>query len=1626
MGSVYVVTDHLDEEKKKALKLIQTSAISEIEILSLSKRIRVLRKLNLQGVLTPLEQGTSPSGLFYTMDFSEQPNLTSIANQLTDSDITRILFELSGILASLHEQKLLHRRIHSNNLFIHRNYIHSAIQNESIVFLTDTGLSLQNSDDHFPIFSAPEILEGANPNRQTELYSFALLAYALYHRNLYELLSETNKLTPTTHTYQWLNQSIRSDVSNIIMRCLNVNPQLRPYDFREIEAIFYRNLITKPQKKPLPSSSAFVGRSNEFRFFNTKLKEVQQKKQWAFLIKGELETGKSRFMDEFAIEHQLRGKVSIRLEGTNIEPLLKIFPFSRSLVLTSPNLYSFVIENFKKIIDGKVLPTPIVICWHRFDEVGENGFLFFKQLFLLNQHLPILWLLETTHPIPQFDSLGRSDHFTHYSLSALDQQDVITFVGIYLQHAPGYQSLTRQLIQYFGTRPGWLIHALQVLISQKAIVYSYGKWRIHPLEIEKLIKSGELTPKVDLVTLTPLARTILQWMSVYKNPLKEEDIISIFGGSEEVLQKALHILLSSGYLIQVGNKYQFHYPVLKDSILKTLPNYRIKQIHGWIAQWIERNSNRSNQPNELLIVAQNYLEGGEINAFLRVFEVLLEKHWKNPTLHFSTDLLLKAINETKSPLTTVNQFKALRILYRQYDIENQYEKALEVCKIIQNKNEFKPFYQPYWLLNRIAKNEFALQNYHTARNYYEEAISLNTKKHLQELFFSYRGLIFCLQQVDSTVYSYHIFHQYKQILENQEDSELKNQEIIQYAVLLQSFHKRSEAQSILEKTLVQIPAKNIQLKIRYIRQLLNVYISNGDSKSFVDLLATYEKYFQNYATPFQQLVLLQQKIVNEIQNGNIKKVRSQIEETIQLSKIYYLPQNQVVMLFDWSQAYFFTGEFETSNRLLLQSLLIINRLQLLDLKLLALVKIARIREILNKNNEKLLYHIYKNLSGVKNRNYSSELIFELVSLRTSSLNNDLSNLIDSLDQETYYPNELIKLLYFRRRIASNFVYQYTYEDLEKFTNSYVLISEPFDQGLYLRELLQCSIEFNLPEMVKRIASLTLRHFENLNARWYLAECNQLTANFLIRIGQYSEGLIHTSQANFYFDSIGLPKPKFFSTSSNTISETDEMSKLNIPMLSLHRLVKQINQLEIPSVTLDFFLKESVLGSGANGGMVFIEESESIRISKHPQYTYGTISSDFQWFPVVSNCYTNCKIITLSKDSDNHNERASYKFAAIPLMNQSKAYGVLLLEFNTEVVANPWLEFYFQLLTELSSTIQILPQNQHEVIETHRVIQLDSYVLSNYDELIGQSNRMREVYRTLHLLKKKEYPVLIIGESGTGKEIVAKIIHRQSIRSNAPFYAINCAALPDTLIESNLFGHTKGAFTGADSASEGFFTKANLGTIFLDEINHMSLSMQGKLLRVIQEGEYYPVGSTHMKKTNVRIICAGKPILYEMLKSNQFREDLYFRINVVEIRLPVLSEKKEDIPFLIRHFIDKYSVENGIRIKGIRKNALQVLTDYDYPGNVRELENILRYAFLHLENGDYLGLQQLPKELASISQEDFSSNKLDGKVAEFEKKFILQVLQENNWNRSKASKILGLSRPTLNHKIKIYQLERVND
>ncbi|OGP35011.1 MAG: Fis family transcriptional regulator [Deltaproteobacteria bacterium GWC2_65_14] len=336
--------------------------------------------------------------------------------------------------------------------------------------------------------------------------------------------------------------------------------------------------------------------------------------------------------------------------------------------------------------------------------------------------------------------------------------------------------------------------------------------------------------------------------------------------------------------------------------------------------------------------------------------------------------------------------------------------------------------------------------------------------------------------------------------------------------------------------------------------------------------------------------------------------------------------------------------------------------------------------------------------------------------------------------------------------------------------------------------------------------------------------------------------------------------------------------------------------------------------------------------------------------------------------------------------------------------------------DLSMTIRKIIEHQ-KLVKENLYLRKELKKQYRLHDMVSKNHKMIEIFELVKTVAKSNSIVLVQGESGTGKELLSRAIHMESPRKDEPFVSVSCVALTESLLESELFGHEKGAFTGADQARSGKIELAKNGTLFLDEIGDISLKLQMDLLRVLEQREFQRVGGNQMIPINSRIIAATNRDLKKAIEEGRFREDLYYRLNVISVHIPPLRVRKEDIPLLVEHFVDRFNIEMGKNVEGVVESAMRLLMDYGWPGNARELRNVIERAMVVTK-----GRMILDADL-SLPQAPGVSESRGKSLSEMEKEHIRQVLKENRWNIIRSAQVLGIDRVTLYNKIRKYELKK---
>ncbi len=482
----------------------------------------------------------------------------------------------------------------------------------------------------------------------------------------------------------------------------------------------------------------------------------------------------------------------------------------------------------------------------------------------------------------------------------------------------------------------------------------------------------------------------------------------------------------------------------------------------------------------------------------------------------------------------------------------------------------------------------------------------------------------------------------------------------------------------------------------------------------------------------------------------------------------------------------------------------------------------------------------------------------------------------------------------------------------------------------------------------------------------------------------------------------------------------------------YEITQKLNTITDIDVLIEQTLSSLLDISEADGGILCLHSNPTIPESwdykVYQNYTQDDHTYD-TFMDICRQAWSDNNMVNLKQP---HFAPEYNNILVIPLAMRKKALGVVLLF--TKEGSNYFSDRVINLLNAMANQVIVIIENirTSNLEKTHAIIREQLNAGNLYANIIGKSPAMLKIFEIIEKIKDTPTSVLLDGPSGTGKELIARALHYSSNRRNKSFVAQYCGALPETLLESELFGHVKGSFTGAAYDKKGLFEIADGGTFFLDEISDISLSTQTKLLRFLQEGEIKRVGSTKTEKVNVRVVCATNVPLLEKVKKGDFRLDLYYRLNVIKIEVPPLRERADDIPLLAIFFLDRYNKRINKNVLGITDEAMKCLEHYEWPGNVRQLENEIERAVTLVEDNSFIKPEDLSEEVYKYSENEQTIRLLSKKstlkdaIEDLERRMIQEILEKFNWNQTQASKELGLSRQGLIKKLKRYNLDRDNE
>lgn len=780
--------------------------------------------------------------------------------------------------------------------------------------------------------------------------------------------------------------------------------------------------------------------------------------------------------------------------------------------------------------------------------------------------------------------------------------------------------------------------------------------------------------------------------------------------------------------------------------------------------------------------------------------------------------------------------------------------------------------------------------------------------------------------------------------------------------------------------------------------------------------------------------------VTMMDHGEYEKAESALKKSLETAVDFGFYRNTVASLNNLGALYFKKGDWNQSTALYEQA---ITKSQENNFSEGLLRSFNNLGEVYEKENElNLAYDLYfkglELLPSVRDDYIRAELYGNLGSVLTKlhKFKEAYSYLVESLDFFKSI-NARDKIIEGHQKQAYYFILTRNYESADYcITQANKMATEQnrvFEIGraLYLRALLERK---NL-ENAKQYLNEAITYFVETGNNYELSLANYELAEVLFDLQEWEQALqiLKTNKKVIqHYGSIKLLEQNDILMQKITREYSLQMKDVKFEenlLNQFYEITQKLNTLSDLDVLIEQSLDSLIDISEADGGILCLHTSGSVPDSWDYKI-YRNFSHDDKSYDVFLNLCTDVyQTNKLNNFKQPHFAPSYNNILVIPLSIRKNVLGVVLLYCQSG--SHYFSERIINLLNALSNQVIVIIENVRSanLEKTHAIIREQLNAGNLYANIIGQSPEMLKIFDVIEKVKDTPTSVLLEGPSGTGKELIARALHYSSNRRSKAFVAQYCGALPETLLESELFGHVKGSFTGAAYDKKGLFEIADGGTFFLDEIADISQSTQAKLLRFLQEGEIKRVGATKTEKVNVRVVCATNVSLLDRVKSGDFRLDLYYRLNVIRIEVPALKKRHGDIPLLAIHFLDKYNKRIGKNVTGITSEAMSTLEQYDWPGNVRQLENEIERAVTLAEEGSFIKPSDFSDEVRRFMENMQTINMLSGKrslkdaIEELERKLIMDSMEATGWNQTQTAKDLGLSRQGLIKKLKRYNLYR---
>ncbi len=1653
-GTVLLVSDTFQNDELIALKVIRRDILSTEIRKRFTKEFRLLRLLKHPGVINCYDFGYCDAfGEYFTMERATWPTLASLKEPIPTESVIRLLFNIASVLSFVHNHQITHYDLKPNNIFIDiENLTKEDSLDLPLIKIGDFGIAgnrvSRDPGDRFISldYSAPELFQASKVDARADLFSFAMIGYILlrgaspYTDQSYEPFL-TQKLNWLPDQSDWMRPDIPDELAVLLTRCLNSNPAFRPRNASEVISILARMIPKKASEYATLSTPLFIGRIGEKRLLGSRLHEVSQGEQWAILLYGEAESGKSRLMDEFALQQQMQGKIIIRLDGSDLSPLalhlshLRNLDISNSQFIAEEDIWRLLSSFFK----GWQSPNPIIICWHNFDSVSQSVIRKFKNFLLKHSQYPLFWLLESKENHPELSSLSYSDHLVRHEVPQLESSQVQELIVNLLNDATGSEILAKSMFDLIGGRPGWLLQVLRQLITRKHVVQQDSHWYIiNPDIIDSIRDVAELL-KVDLKQLSLPSRWVVEWLAVLNRKCEIEVIKEELELAPSAWSEVIFETTEAGLLEISRDQISFRLPVLREITYQSLSPAKRSQLHFWIGRWLEEQNPEISDIGAFSTILNHYVIADKTTSFLRIIEKILGLGLDSHEYPLDSKILESALSIEEFPLSKPNRYRSLEMLAAAYARERRFDESAEVYRQLIEDDNWKDLAHYGTLHLNLGKSLGTIGRFREATFHLERSFQELLPFDVDAAGKALGGLAWISYQHGEVDKSREYTFSYYDLIEKTEHLQVHHSHVLTCGKLFALLDYPEKALGCCQRIIDQseTPWESQDVNSAY-RQQIQIHIRQGKWKEAIDIINFLDKNRPLNVSREYNWFNSYHRAMTLIASGQVERGLNLFEKIELNMRAYATPADQIRIQLDLIKIDYNSGNYFLGVHRLRRSMGIARRLGVAHMEIIIRSWAVLFRAMMGKSNEKLIEKTEEQAANTKNivsdcvGSYLLAIHFqniddhERASVVLERCLKHVRNVDFGISKPLLHVMRVLTEVVLKKESVENI-------DFTKLENMAGKIKHFLSCGMFFQILLKLAVISGRRDLAARYLQDSIKNFRKMSANYQVGQSLSIYAKACTNWNLNKRANQAFKQSQEIFAGLSIPTSEPVYGESATTHEGDDIVTFDRipPIREIAKVIDMLNTMEDPERLTRRILEMAIDGVGAERGLIIFRREKTPGLSRKASIKVGqkeeiTISRTLaeQVFKTGEPIFSDNALDDGTLSAMESVQLSKIKaVVCMPIISKGETAGVLYLDHGgSSRKMSEANRAYLTLLGNLIGTVLTHRRYIENLEENVKTLRKSIDLIAGYDEFKGRSEAIQKVFSLLELLKDQDIPVLILGESGTGKELISRIIQRESNRSTQPFYAINCATIQDTLIESMLFGHKKGSFTGANSDHSGFFEQANHGTIFLDEVDKMSESMQGKLLRVLQEGEFFRVGETKVRKTNVRLITAAKDSLPDIVSSGKFREDLFYRINVVQIKVPPLRDRVDDIPLLINHFVDKFSKEQNRPIKGIRKSAEIILQQYNWPGNVRQLENVIRGVFLYTKENDWIEPEFLPEEVKTTTQaDDKQQETLSKMIAAHEQKILRQALVRCNWNKSEVSRRLEISRPTLMQKIKKYKI-----